>query len=93
MEDWTAKVRTEAINRHDAWKALNLTIFKKLEYPLVALILIEEECDYIMTPVLNGGLPRAGIYRNIPRAILYRKTENQGLSLHKLHTTMGLQQI
>ena len=36
----------------------------------MALTLMESECDYIMAPVLAGGLPRAEICCNIPRSVL-----------------------
>ena len=72
---------------------MNMTIMKTLEYPLVALTLTEAECDFIMAPVLAGGLPRAGICRNIPRSVLYGSLDHQGLGMHNLYTTMGLQQI
>jgi len=49
---WAEKVRTGAIDRRDAWQALTLTVMKKLEYPLLVLTLTEDECDYIMAPVL-----------------------------------------
>ena len=68
---WAEKVRTGVIDRRDAWQALTLTVMKKLEYPLLALTLTKEECNYIMAPVLLSGLPRAGICRNIPRALIY----------------------
>ena len=50
-EEWATKVRTNAIDRYDAWNALNLAILKKLEHPLVTLTLSEVECDSIMVPV------------------------------------------
>ena len=90
---WGAKVRTGAIDRQDAWRTMNMTIMKTLEYPLVALTLTEKECDHIMAPVLAGALPRAGICRNIPRAVLYGNPEYQGLGVHNLYTTMGLHQL
>ena len=90
---WAEKVRTGAIDKRDAWQALTLTIMKKLEYPLLALTLTEKECDFIMAPILKSALPRPGLCRNIPRALLYGRKEHQGLGLNNLHTTMGLKQI
>ena len=87
------KVRTGAIDKRDAWQALTLTILEKLEYPLLALTLTEGECDFIMAPILQSGLPRAGLCRNIPRALLYGRKEHQGLGLNTLYTTMGIKQI
>ena len=91
--EWAEKVRTGAIDRRDAWQALNSTILKKLEYPLVALTLSKAQCDYVMAPALERGLPRAGICRNMPRAVIYGDLDHQGMGLHNLYTTMGLHQV
>ena len=69
----TEKIKIGIIDRRDAWQALNLTVIKKLEYPLLALTLTEEELNYIIAPVLLSGLPRAGICRNTP--IIFRVKE------------------
>ena len=69
---------------------MNICVMKTLEYPLVALTLTEEECNYIMASILEGGLPRSGICRNIPRVFLYGDKEHQSLGMHNLHTTMRL---
>ena len=90
---WAEKVRTGCIDRRDAWQALTLTVMKKLEYPLQALTLTEKECDLIMAPVLLSGLPKAGICRHTPRALIYGDKEHQGLGLHNLYTTMGINRI
>ena len=90
---WAEKVRTGCIDRRDAWQALTLTVMKKLEYPLQALTLTEKECDFIMAPVLMSGLPKAGICRHTPRALIYGDKEHQGLGLHNLFTTMGINRI
>lgn len=66
---------------------------KKLEYPLLALTLINDKCDYIMTPVLQAGLPRAEICSNMPIALLCGRKEQQCLGLKNLHTNMGINPI
>ena len=88
--EWGVKVITEAINRQYAWRAMNMTVVKTLEYPLVALTLTEEECNYIMTPILEGGLPRSRIFRNIPWVILYGDKYHQGLEIQNLYKIMRL---
>ena len=90
---WAERVRTGCIDRRDAWLALTMTIMKKLEYALPALTLTEEECNFIMAPALAAGLPKAGISRTTPRAVIFGSKEFQGFGLHKLHTTMGINHI
>ena len=46
-----------------------------------------------MAPVLLSGLPKAGICRHTPRALIYGDKEHQGLGLHNLYTTMGINRI
>ena len=88
--EWGTKVRTGDINRQYAWRAMNMNVVKTLEYPLVVLTLTEEECNYIMTPILEGELPRSGICRNIPWVVLYGDKDHQGLETQNLHTIMRL---
>ena len=66
---------------------------ENLEYPLLALTLTEDECDYIMSPILQYRLPRAVLCRNITRALLYGRKEHQGLGLNNLHTIMVITQV
>ena len=46
-----------------------------------------------MAPALVAGLPKAGICRTTPRAVIFGSKEFQGFGLHKLHTTMGINHI
>ena len=81
------------VEKRDAWMAMRLTIMKKLEYPLPALTLSEEDCEYIMAPILTTGLPKAGICKSLPRSLLYGNIEHQGLGLDNLYVTMGMSQL
>ena len=91
--EWANKVRTGAICRRDAWQALNYTILKQLDYQLVVLTFSKSQRDYIMAPALDGRLPIAGICKNLPRAVLYGDLDHQGMGIHNIYTTMGLQQV
>lgn len=55
-DKWLEKVRLGLLTRFDAWTYFNSTVMKTLEYPLLALTLIEAEQNKIMVPVLSGGL-------------------------------------
>ena len=66
---------------------------KKLEYPLIALTLTEQDRIRIMAPALAIGLGRAGIYHKILRKLLYGTRELQGIGLHNLFTSVGICQI
>ena len=42
---WAEKARTGFMRKTDAWQAMIMTVTKKLEYPLIALTLTEQECN------------------------------------------------
>ena len=46
-----------------------------------------------MAPILDGGLAKAGICRNMARALVHGPKQYKGLNLHDLYTTQGLLQI
>ena len=81
---------SRGLDKKDAWQALTKIIMKKLEYPLLALTLTEDECNFIMPPILKSGSPKVGIYRNMPRAVVYGDTSHQGMGLHNPYTKMGI---
>jgi len=61
-------------------------LMPKLRYPLVATTFSKAECQGIMQPVLQGGLPALGVNRNFPRAVAQGPVTYQGLNLPNLHT-------
>ena len=46
-----------------------------------------------MAPILQGGLSKAGICRQMARALVHGPKQYKGLNLHNLYTTQGLVQI
>ena len=78
------------LNRSDVWLALNTTVMKSLEYPLLATTISIKECTYIMAPILSAGLPNAGMCRNMARSLVYGPSKYQGLDIHNLYTTQGI---
>ena len=75
------QMRTGFLSKNDAWFALTATIMKTMEYPMATTTMLEKEWNYIMAPILLSGLPRAGIDRNFPRAILYGPKSLQGFGI------------
>jgi hypothetical protein len=55
------KIRAGFLKRDKAWHALQMTIMITLEYPQTVTSLSKQQFDYIMSPVLTSGLPKAGI--------------------------------
>ena len=66
---WGSKARRGHLSKSEAWAALHTTISAKLKYPLPACTLTAEECNSIMWPALQGGLPKCGISACMATAI------------------------
>jgi hypothetical protein len=92
-EEWSALVKTGHLQAKDVWLALNTTIMKSIEYPLMALTLTEKQCKMIMSPILNVALPAAQVCRNYPRDVAYGPKELIGLGVNNIYLTQGTQQI
>jgi hypothetical protein len=74
-------MRTGYLSKNDAWFALTATIMKTMEYPMASTTMTETEWNTIMTPILMSGLPRAGMDRRFPHAVLYGPTCLQGFGI------------
>ena len=92
-KEWRERIRTGHLPRHLVWESLQTTILKTLQYPTPATTLSKAQCDSIMSPLLQAGLPCAGISRNFPRVLVYGPTKFQGLGVTSLYTTQGLEHI
>ena len=66
-EEWAEKLSKSGVKGKDAWYTMNSTIMKTLQYPLLVTSFTEEECDWIMAPILNKGLSVAHICNKIDR--------------------------
>ena len=80
-EDFADCMRTGYLSRNDAWYAINTTIMKTLEYPMTATTISEAEWESIMVPLLQTGLPCAGISSKFPRDVLYGPSTFQGFGV------------
>jgi Reverse transcriptase (RNA-dependent DNA polymerase) len=92
-EVWAELVRTGHIKRHEAWIALNTTIMKTIEYALPATTMSRKDLDYVMKPVTNIGLSKAGICRNMARKVVFTPNTFQGLGLNHPYDVQGIRKI
>lgn len=53
-DEWYEKVRVGHLTQLDAWTIFNTTIMKSLEYPLLTLMLTNEDCTTTIAPVLKA---------------------------------------
>ena len=85
--EWADHARTDKPRPSDAWHALDSTIVKGLEHPLMATCLSEKQCAEVMAPALMAALPASGIQRRFPGELLHGPLVAQGLGLPSLFAT------
>ena len=68
--DWADRLRISFLSENETVQAIQTSIIKKLEYPLLALTLTREQCDNILKPLLRIALPKTRINRNFCRKTL-----------------------
>ena len=91
--EWSDKIRVGSFNRALMSQALVTTIMKSLEYVLPATTLSKTQCDQIMAPILKYCLPRIGVVRSFPRALVHAVPTYHGLNLPKLYWLQGFYHI
>jgi hypothetical protein len=66
---------------------------KTLEYPMEALSMTRKQWDYVMSPIIRSVLPKSGIARTFPHAILYAPASFTGLGLIHPYYKQNLKKI
>jgi hypothetical protein len=90
---WAEQMRTGSIRRDEAWLALQSTIWRTFCYPLNAVNLTTQQCEQIMSPVLQYALPAMGVCRNFPRSLVFSSTQYMGLGIKHLHMLQEIARI
>lgn len=62
----------------------------KITFCLLITTFTMEQCNKIQCPVFQATLPRLGLNRNFPRAVIYGPTRFGGLAFPHLYTEQGL---
>jgi hypothetical protein len=71
VKQWSDRVRTSYLQKHDAAYGLKVTVLKKIEYALPAVNLSKAQCHKLMRPILQAALPKAGYNRNFPKEVIH----------------------
>ena len=93
IRGWTEHVRTGYLTRQEAWHCLQTTVMKTIDYCLPASILAKSDIDNIMKPLLQIGLPKAGVCRTMARSVVYGSITYQGLGIHYPFWIQGIYKI
>ena len=81
-ETWATAVRVHQFCEDDLWYALNATIMKSIEYPLVTTTFSHKECTHVMAPILTSSLSSLRIQLQLLQILVYTPHKYQGLGLH-----------
>jgi hypothetical protein len=90
---WAEKVRTGHLKRQEAWTCLETSIMNTINYAMPATTLSKSQLETIMKPVLDSGLPRAGICRKMARTIVFAPRKYLGLGIKHPYVTQGIRKI
>lgn len=84
---WADCMCIGVIPKDDAWLAFHSTIWKTLSYHLLAINLTKEECEKLLSPVLQYLLLAMGVCGSFSRTLVYTQEKYMGLGLRHMHTT------
>jgi hypothetical protein len=87
---WSDVVRSGRLTRTEAWFSLMHCMMKTLEYLLMATSLSHDQCNTIMWPLLNAGLPAIGINSHLTRMVVHGPRRLQGLGIPDLWVLQGI---
>jgi hypothetical protein len=90
---WADKLRTAKITKTEAWFALNQCILRTIHYPLLATTISKEDFGFILSPILKVALPKSGICRNMPRAVVYSSRKYRGLGIANPWVHQGISKL
>ncbi len=69
--NWKVCMAASCLSPMDATFSLKNVIMCKLCYPLVTMTFSQQQCQQIMAPILQSGLPKAGVMHNFPCALAH----------------------
>lgn len=93
MEEWAEPMRAGRLQSHEAWILLTTTIWKTLEYPLLALSLTKLECEKLMAPAIKIGLQQSRNSGSFKRDLIHATTAVQSGGLLHLYTTQEIAHV
>jgi len=84
--DWKVWMAASCLSPTNATFSLKNVIMQKLCYPLVTTTFSLQQCSQIMAPILQQGLPKAGVVHTFPRDLTHGPLDYEGLEIPHLYT-------
>jgi len=91
--EWKTKMEKARLTHTDALFSLRSSIMRKMAYPLAVTTFTENQCQELMKPILNVGLPKIGCNRLMPRALVHGPLGYGGLNIPQLYTEQAVTQL
>jgi len=87
IQQWTEKLAAGRLSKSEMWTAVQSTILRTLAYPLPAINVTRQDWDKTLGPLLTTVLPRLGVCRHFPRAMITGRLYRASLEL--MHIELG----
>jgi len=91
--DWKTQMAASLLSSADATFSLKHVIMRKLAYPLVTTTFLRHQYHQIMAPILQQGLPKAGVVQTFPRALAHGPLEYSSLEIPHLFTEQTIAHV
>ena len=92
-QEWSEQMRVGQLGRDEIWRALQTTIMKTIEYPLLSTTFEESDLSALMKVVLNHTLSQSGLPKTFPRTLLFGPKQMQGMGLKDPYITQNIKQL
>jgi len=84
--DWKIWMVVSHLSPTNVTFSLKNVIMQKICYPLVTMTFSPQQCFQIMAPILQQGLPKAGMVCTFPRDLAHGPLDYRGLEIPHLYT-------
>ncbi|GFH51334.1 hypothetical protein CTEN210_07810 [Chaetoceros tenuissimus] len=91
--EWAANLKRCNLSQEDTMHALQTTILKVLQYPMLPHSFTDEECRNIMFQALKIALPKTGFSRRLPSEIRQASNKSLGLGIPNLYIHAGTAKV
>ena len=92
IKELSKKIFAAPINQWDAWLIYESRYRSIIRYPLPVTMFTRKQCDKIQKPFVNAILPKMGVNRNTPRAVIYGPKSMGGLEIMDLRVEQAAAQ-
>jgi hypothetical protein len=83
----------KGLEKNEAWEGILTTVLATMRYPAAATQLTEGDWNYVLSPIFQSELPKAGISLMFPKAVFYGPMLFQGLGIMHMFDYQELEHL